>query len=55
MTIASPPHQLTAEDLLGMQDNNSMEFVNGQIVEKPVSDLSCRNGASNRSFIQHFY
>ena len=42
MTLASPPHRLTAEDLLSLPDNNSMEFVNGEIVEKCVSSLSSR-------------
>ena len=40
MTLASPPSRLTAEDLLSLPNNGSMEFVNGQIVEKPVSELS---------------
>jgi Uma2 family endonuclease len=40
MTLASPLHRLTAEDLLRMPDNNTMEFVNGQIVEKNASFLS---------------
>ena len=39
MTLASPLH-LTAEDLLSLPDNGGMEFVNGQIVEKKVSELS---------------
>ena len=40
MTLASPPHRLTAEDVLRMPDNNTMELVDGQIVEKNVSFLS---------------
>jgi hypothetical protein len=39
MTLVSPQH-LTAEDLLSLPDNGGMEFVNGQIVEKKVSELS---------------
>jgi Uma2 family endonuclease len=39
MTLASPLH-LTAEDLLSLPDNGGMEFVNGQIAEKKVSELS---------------
>ena len=40
MTLASPPQRFTAEDLLGLADNSTMELVDGQIVEKNVSLLS---------------
>jgi Uma2 family endonuclease len=40
MTLASPQHRFTADDLLRLPDNNTMELVDGQILEKNVSSLS---------------
>lgn len=38
--FALEPHSYTPADLLAMPDSSSIELVNGQLVEKPVSALS---------------
>jgi Uma2 family endonuclease len=54
MTLASPPPGLTAEDVLSLPNNGSMEFVNGRIVEKHVSELSADTEAQILFVLKRF-
>jgi Uma2 family endonuclease len=54
MTLASPQHRFTGDDLLQLPDNSTMELVDGQIVEKNVSLLSSRTEARITSLFTVF-
>jgi Uma2 family endonuclease len=54
MTLADAPTRITPDDLLRMSDNNSLELIDGRIVEKHVSALSSEIEASISSCIGYF-
>jgi Uma2 family endonuclease len=54
MTIANAPVRITPEDLLRMPDNNSLELINGKIVEKQVSAKSSETEGSILFVIKEF-